>query len=188
KPLILFMPKKLLRLAEAASSIEEFTDQQIELVIDDSYVTDRDKVKRVLLCAGKVFYTLDKARREHKIDDVAIIRLEQFYPLPKPELTAALNKYRRVSEVSWVQEEPQNRGGWSYMQPLLRTMLPDVLVSYHGREAAASPATGSAAMHEAEEKELVAMALDLAKNTTAIPPTTHGDTTPAGKSPAASVK
>ena len=187
KPLVLFMPKKLLRLAEASSTIEELTDSQLELVIDDQAVTDKDKVKRVLLCAGKVFYTLDKARRENKVDDVAIVRVEQFYPLPKAELIATLNKYRRVSEVSWVQEEPQNRGGWSFMQPLLRAMLPDVLVSYHGREAAASPATGSAAMHEAEEKELVAQALDLAKTTPAPKATGHGESTPV-KSPAATVK
>ncbi|MGC4031226.1 MAG: hypothetical protein QM754_05700 [Tepidisphaeraceae bacterium] len=161
KPLILFMPKKLLRLPEASSTIEELTDGQLRLVIDDPHVADPTKVKRLLLCAGKVYHTLNKARLENKTEDVAIIRLEQFYPLPKPELVAVLNRYARVSEVCWVQEEPQNRGAWSFIQPYLRAMLPDVLVSYHGREAAASPATGSAAMHEAEEKELIASALEL---------------------------
>ncbi|MDB5324635.1 MAG: sucA [Phycisphaerales bacterium] len=161
KPMVLFMPKKLLRLAEASSNIEELTDGQLRLVIDDPHVTDANKVKRLLLCAGKVYHTLNKARLENKVEDVAIVRLEQFYPLPKPELVAALNRYSRVSEVSWVQEEPQNRGAWSFIQPHLRAMLPDVLVSYHGREAAASPATGSAAMHEAEERELVGSALEL---------------------------
>ena len=167
KPLILFMPKNLLRRPDASSTIEEFTDMQLRLVIDDQHVADRDKVTRILLCAGKAYHTLNKARLDNKIDDVGIIRLEQFYPLPKAELIAALNKYRRVSEVCWVQEEPQNRGAWSYMQPILRAMLPDVLVSYHGREAAASPATGSAAMHEAEEREFVASALELSKRTPA---------------------
>ena len=161
KPMVLFMPKKLLRLAEASSNIEELTDGQLRLVIDDPHVTDAGKVKRLLLCAGKVYHTLNKARLENKVEDVAIVRLEQFYPLPKPELVAALNRYSRVSEVSWVQEEPQNRGAWTFIQPHLRAMLPDVLVSYHGREAAASPATGSAAMHEAEERELVGSALEL---------------------------
>ncbi len=163
KPLVLFMPKNLLRRADASSSIEELTDHQLELVINDSHVKDRDKVKRLLLCSGKVYYALNKARLENKIDDIAIIRLEQFYPLPEKELIAVLNEYRRVSEVCWVQEEPQNRGAWTFIQPILRTMLPDLLVSYHGREAAASPATGSAAMHETEERELVSSALDLAK-------------------------
>lgn len=163
KPLILFMPKNLLRRPDASSSIEEFTDQQLQLVLDDPQVTDRDKVTRLLLCAGKVYYTLNKARIDHKIDNVAIIRLEQFYPLPKAELTEVLNKYRRISEVCWVQEEPQNRGAWTYMQPILRSMLPDLLVSYHGREASASPATGSTAMHEAEERELIASALELSQ-------------------------
>ncbi|GIW77138.1 MAG: 2-oxoglutarate dehydrogenase subunit E1 [Phycisphaerae bacterium] len=164
KPLILFMPKNLLRRPDASSSIEEFTDQQLQLVLDDPQVTDRDKVTRLLLCAGKVYYTLNKARIDHQINNVAIIRLEQFYPFPKPELTDVLNKYRRVSEVCWVQEEPQNRGAWSYMQPILRSMLPDLLISYHGRESSASPATGSTAMHEAEERELVASALELSQS------------------------
>ena len=174
KPLVLFMPKNLLRRADASSPIEELTDKTMELVIDDAHVTDRDKVKRLLLCSGKVYYTLNKTRNENKIDDTAIIRLEQFYPLPKAELVAVLNKYRRVSEVCWVQEEPQNRGAWTYIQPILRSMLPDLLVSYHGREAAASPATGSAAMHEAEERELVASALDLARRAGAKLPDSVG--------------
>jgi 2-oxoglutarate dehydrogenase E1 component len=167
KPLILFMPKNLLRRPDAASAIEEFTDGQLQLVLDDPIVKETAKVKRLLLCAGKVYHTLNKARVENKVDDVAIVRLEQFYPLPTSELVATLNKYSRVSEVCWVQEEPQNRGAWSYMQPILRSMLPDLLVSYHGREAAASPATGSGAMHEAEERELVASALDLSKRAAA---------------------
>ena len=178
KPLILFMPKKLLRLADASSTIEELTDQQLRLVIDDPHVTSPDKVKRLLLCAGKVYHTLNKARLDGQVDDVAIVRLEQFYPLPKPELVAVLNKYRRVSEVSWVQEEPQNRGAWTFVQPYLRAMLPDVLVSYHGREAAASPATGSAAMHEAEERELISSALELPAKTPAAVAT---PATPAAK-------
>jgi 2-oxoglutarate dehydrogenase E1 component len=73
-----------------------------------------------------------------------------------------------VSEVSWVQEEPQNRGAWGFIQPHLRAMLPDVLVSFHGREAAASPATGSAAMHEAEERELIGSALELPPKAAAV--------------------
>ncbi len=168
KPLILFMPKNLLRRADASCTIEALTDQQLKLVIDDQAAIDKDKVKRLLLCSGKVYYTLAKAKADHKVDDVAIIRLEQFYPLPKEELVAVLNKYHRVSEVCWVQEEPQNRGAWTYIQPILRGMLPDLLVSYHGREAAASPATGSLKMHEAEEAELVHTALDLAKRAAAV--------------------
>ncbi|HEX8341743.1 MAG TPA: 2-oxoglutarate dehydrogenase E1 component [Tepidisphaeraceae bacterium] len=170
KPLILFMPKNLLRRPDAASAIEEFTDAQLQLVLDDAQVKDTGRVKRLLLCAGKVYHTLNKARIENKVDDVAIVRLEQFYPLPKSELVATLNKYSRVSEVCWVQEEPQNRGAWTYMQPILRSMLPDLLVSFHGREAAASPATGSGVMHETEERELVSSALDLAKREVATSP------------------
>ncbi|MBC7782624.1 MAG: hypothetical protein H7144_02200, partial [Burkholderiales bacterium] len=186
KPLVIFMPKNLLRRADAGSKIEEFTDQELSLVIDDSHVVDRDKVKRLLLCAGKAYYTLNKARLDHKIDDVAIVRLEEFYPFPKADLVQVLNKYRRVSEVCWVQEEPQNRGAWTFIQPILRSMLPDILVSYHGREAAASPATGSMAMHEAEEHELVASALDLARRQNGASPANSPAASPVAASAASS--
>ena len=162
KPLVLFMPKSLLRKPEASSRIEAFTDESLQLVIDDAAVQEgkgRERVKRVLLCAGKVYYALDAARQKNKQRDVAIVRVEQFYPFPEAEIAAAIGRYNRSAEVVWVQEEPKNRGAWSFLQPRLREMLPDQLLTYVGRPAAASPSTGNAAAHEREERELVADAL-----------------------------
>jgi 2-oxoglutarate dehydrogenase E1 component len=162
KPLVLMMPKSLLRAEAAASRIEEFTDSGYQLVIDDPTSPDRARVRRLLLCAGKVFYTLAAARQKEHIDDVAIVRVEQLYPFPRKELQAILARYNHAHEIAWVQEEPQNRGAWSFMQQHLSSMLSETAVlNYHGREAAASPATGSFKMHQIEEQELVTHALDL---------------------------
>ena len=160
KPLVLFMPKSLLRKPEASSRIEAFADGQLQLVIDDETAgRDREKVRRILLCAGKVYYALEAARQKAGQKDVAIVRVEQFYPFPEAEVAAAIGRYNRAAEVVWVQEEPKNRGAWSFLQPRLREMLPDQLVTYVGRPAAASPSTGNAAAHEREERELVSDAL-----------------------------
>jgi 2-oxoglutarate dehydrogenase E1 component len=164
KPLVLMMPKALLRKEGAMSDIAEFTDGTFQTVIDDPAMVnaDRDKVRRVLLCTGKVYYTLRDARTAAERDgDVAIVRVEQLYPFPEKELLATLGKYPRKQEVCWVQEEPQNRGAWTFMQPRLRALLPDLLVNYIGREAAASPATGSMKEHIQEEREIVAVALEV---------------------------
>ncbi len=160
KPLILMMPKKLLRYAPAASRVEEFTDRQLQLVLDDPSVNKPEGVKRLCLCAGKVYYTLKAAIEKDNVQDVAVVRVEQLYPFPKCELQDVLDRYARVADVCWVQEEPRNRGAWSYMEPRLRELMPDRLISYVGRDAAASPATGSPKAHELEEQGLVKDALD----------------------------
>jgi 2-oxoglutarate dehydrogenase E1 component len=163
KPLVLMMPKSLLRFEPSTSRIEELIDQGLQLVIDDPQSPERDSVKRLLFCTGKVYYTLAAAREKNGVKDTAIVRVEQLYPFPKKELQQVLAKYRKAHEIGWVQEEPQNRGAWTYMEPRLRELLPDAAVlTYHGREAAASPATGSNKMHQIEEQELIAHALELA--------------------------
>jgi 2-oxoglutarate dehydrogenase E1 component len=164
KPLVLMMPKGLLKKDGALSDLPEFTEGSFQNVIDDPALAtaDRDKVRRVLVCTGKVYFMLRDALRAAERDgDIAIVRVEQLYPFPENELRDVLAKYPRKEDVCWVQEEPQNRGAWSFMQPRLRTMLPDTLVNYIGRDAAASPATGSQKQHLQEERELVATALDL---------------------------
>ena len=166
KPLVLMMPKKLLRLRETFSTVRDLTEGSAQIVIDDPTMTDpknAEKVQRVLLCSGKVFYTLDAARKASKIDNVAIIRLEQLYPFPKKALEAALGRYRRRGEVSWVQEESANRGAWRYIDPLLRDLLPDNLIKYFGRDASASPAAGSQKLSDMEEAQFVSDALELQK-------------------------
>jgi len=153
-----------LRKDGAMSDIAEFTEGTFQTLIDDPATAnaDRDKVRRVLVCTGKVYYTLRDARTAAERDgDVAIVRIEQLYPFPAKELQAVLAKYPRKQEVCWVQEEPQNRGAWTFIEPRLRAMLPDTIVCYVGREAAASPATGSLKEHVQEEREFVAAALDV---------------------------
>ncbi len=159
KPLIQFTPKSLLRKAEAASELSDLTNGSLQLVIEDPARPKADRVRRVMLCAGKVFYTLDAARKEQERDDVAIVRVEQLYPFPEHELKDAVERYGKAGEVVWVQEEPQNRGAWSFVQPRLRELFADRLVGYVGRDASASPAAGSKKMHEVEEEELIADAL-----------------------------
>ena len=162
KPLICFMPKSLLRSEVAASKLEEFTRGTFQLVIDDPTIISREQVKRVLLCSGKVYYTLNTAREKHNIRDVAIVRVEQLYPYPQKELQGIFSKYHRAAEIGWVQEEPKNRGGWTFMHERLRQILADgKVLTYYGREDAASPATGSLRLHNREEQELVAAALEL---------------------------
>jgi 2-oxoglutarate dehydrogenase E1 component len=175
KPLVMMMPKSLLRHAPSFSQISEFTEGTgMQLVIDDpisSLAANREKVRRVLFCTGKVYYTLSAEREKEKISDVAIVRVEQLYPYPKKEIQAALGRYRLAREVVWVQEEPRNRGAWHFMEDRLRELLPDPLVlSYVGREEAASPATGSNDMHKKEEQELVVHALDIKPKTPPEPP------------------
>ena len=158
KPLIQFTPKSLLRKAEAASELRELTEGSLQLVIDDPAGPTADRVRRVLLCSGKVFYTLDAARKEQERDDVAIVRVEQLYPFPEHELADIVGGYAKAGEVFWVQEEPQNRGPWSFVQPRLRELFADRIVGYVGRDASASPAAGSKKMSDLEEEELVASA------------------------------
>ena len=169
KPLVLMMPKSLLR--QPVTKLQELTEGAMQLVIDDPTVSDRDKARRLLLCTGKVYYALNAAREKENVADVAIVRVEQLYPFPKKEIAAALAKYRNAGEVTWVQEEPRNRGAWSFMEPRLRELLPEAsTLNYVGRDEAASPASGSLKTSEREEKELVAQALDLALVKPPAPP------------------
>ena len=163
KPLVLFQPKSILRDPLKSSGIEELTEGTFQTVIDDTTApVDRDAVKRVLLCSGKTYWMLEDARRQHGVNDVALVRVEQYYPFPQKELAGIFAKYRRAEEICWVQEEVRNRGAWSFLQPRLLAMIPDnAVLTYHGREEAASPATGSMAMHKQEELDLVNAALEI---------------------------
>jgi 2-oxoglutarate dehydrogenase E1 component len=178
KPLILMMPKAHLRTSPTVlgSTIDELIgDSQFQNVIDDPSNPPAAAVKRVIFCSGKVYFSLTQARdtefnaehksvpRQSKITDVAIVRVEQPYPFPAREISNVLAKYRNARQVLWVQEEPKNRGCWTFMQPRLTELLPQgSTLTYCGREEAASPATGSHKMHEIEEEELLGHALDLA--------------------------
>jgi len=158
KPLIVMTPKSLLR--AKLSTLADLADGRFHEVIDDAVAPDR--VKRVVLCSGKVYHDL-LARREksNKDREVAILRLEQFYPWPAEALKAALGRYRAAREWVWCQEESQNMGGWMFVAPRLRELIGQDF-QYVGRDASASPATGSHTVHDREQKELVEAAIGAA--------------------------
>ena len=160
KPLVVMSPKSLLRHPRATSSIDDLVKGSFREVLYDHAGFDRGPVKRLVLCAGKVFYDLLAHREEHNTDHVSLVRLEQLYPFPREELGDVLKQYPGLTEVAWVQEEPQNMGGWDFAEPRLRKLLPAGMeVRYIGRKSAASPAVGSHHAHDQEQRDLVARAL-----------------------------
>jgi 2-oxoglutarate dehydrogenase E1 component len=162
KPLIVMSPKSLLRHKDAASSLEELANGEFKRVIGEVDDLDAKKVKRIILCSGKVYYDLVNARREKKINDIAIIRLEQLYPFPKESLEKEMAKYPKATEVVWAQEEPRNQGAWYWIASRhhLDTQLGSkqklLLVS---RPASSSPAVGYLAKHNEQTKALIESAL-----------------------------
>ena len=156
KPLILMSPKSLLRHKLAVSATREFTSGTFAAVLGEAEDIDPQKTRRLLLCSGKVYYDLLLARRERDIDDIAIIRIEQLYPFPAAAIAAELARYPSAHEIVWVQEEPWNMGAWHDMYRRLRRIVAsDTVLAYAGRPAAASPATGSYKVHQAEEADLI---------------------------------
>jgi 2-oxoglutarate dehydrogenase complex dehydrogenase (E1) component-like enzyme len=156
RPLIAFTPKSLLRLKAAVSGLDEFTNGTFQTVIGDT-AADPATVRRVLLCSGKVYYDLAAARAEQNRTDVAIVRVEQLYPLPADEIRAELDRFPGADLV-WVQEEPANQGAWPFMALNLPEHLGGRALSRASRRASASPAVGSHAVHEAQQREVVAAA------------------------------
>jgi 2-oxoglutarate dehydrogenase E1 component len=158
KPLVIFTPKSLLRHKEAVSTTEDLVSGRFQRVIPDPHV-DPAKVKRVLLCTGKVYYDLLDARRKRSREDVAIVRLEQLYPF-NDELSRVLSGYADGTRLVWVQEEPRNAGPWYFMNANLTNIIGQRLpLSVVSRPAAASPATGSKASHDLEQARLLDEAL-----------------------------
>jgi 2-oxoglutarate dehydrogenase E1 component len=155
RPLIAFTPKSLLRLKAAVSDLDEFTTGAFQPVLGDQTV-DPGQVRRVLLCSGKVYYDLLAGREERDRNDVAIVRVEQLYPLPNKEITAELARYPESAELVWVQEEPANSGPWTFMAINLPAHLSGRALLRVSRKASASPAVGSLSVHEAQQREVVA--------------------------------
>jgi 2-oxoglutarate dehydrogenase E1 component len=159
KPLIVMSPKFLLRHPAASSTLEDLESGTFRAALDDpraeSGALDPERARRLLVCSGKVYYTLDETREEHAFDDVAIVRLEQLHPFPFEELGALLGRYA-TEDVVWVQEEPWNQGAWLYVQDRIRRILREgAAVRYVGRHESASTATGSFRVHGEEEAEFV---------------------------------
>jgi 2-oxoglutarate decarboxylase len=163
RPLVVFTPKSLLRAKAAVSSVEDFTDQGFRPVLPDpgsgGKALDEGAVRRVLLCSGKVAYDLLAHRESAGATDTAIVRVEQLYPLPTEQIRAALERYPNATDVVWVQEEPANMGAWQFMAVNLPEHLPQGRTFRRvSRRASASPAVGSAKVHDVEQRQLVAEA------------------------------
>jgi 2-oxoglutarate dehydrogenase E1 component len=159
-PLIIMTPKSLLRHRLAISGIEDLTEGQFATVIPEIDDMDDDKIRRIILCSGKVYYDLLEKRRQDERDDVIIIRLEQLYPFPELVLNKELRRYRNAIDLVWCQEEPKNQGAWYSSQHHIRTLLPDgIELHYAGRPFSAAPAVGHMSLHIKQLHELIDAAL-----------------------------
>ncbi len=165
KPLIVFTPKSLLRNKDAGSPLEDFAKGKFHTIIGEvDGSIDAKKVKRMLVCSGKVYYDLVHQRKERGRDDVVIVRAEQVYPFPHKALGAEFKKYPNLAEVVWVQDEPQNQGYWFQVQHYLQEHLTDGMkLGYAGRPASASPAAGYYERFLARQKELLEAAFSKLK-------------------------
>jgi 2-oxoglutarate dehydrogenase E1 component len=160
KPLIVMTPKSLLRHKLAVSTLDELADGSFQLVIGEHRKLAAKKVKRVVLCSGKVYYDLLERSEKDKQTDVAIIRVEQLYPFPREEVRAELAKYAAAQEVVWCQEEPRNQGAWYQIRHHLQACVgSERSLSYAGRMSSPAPATGHHKTHVTEQTALVEQAL-----------------------------
>jgi len=150
KPLIVFTPKKLLRYPACVSSITAFTNGGLKEVIDDDSAKAA-AVKKVVFCSGKIYYDLTEKKEKEKITTIAIVRIEQLYPLPLVQLKEIIAKYNKAKEWFWVQEEPENMGAWSFILRCFR----EVPLKFIGRGESASPATGFHKVHETQQESII---------------------------------
>ncbi|CAI8249996.1 MAG: 2-oxoglutarate dehydrogenase E1 component [Cryomorphaceae bacterium] len=148
KPLLVFTPKSLLRHPKCVSSISDLADGKFEGIIDDTIATK--SVDKLVLCSGKIYYELLERREQEKSENIALVRVEQLFPLDKEKIIEVIEKYK-AKEIVWVQEEPQNMGAWTFIMSELRTVNIDVI----SREASAATATGSSKTSSAEQNELI---------------------------------
>jgi 2-oxoglutarate dehydrogenase E1 component len=164
RPLIVITPKSLLRLPAAASTLDDLTSGGFQPLIDDREIKAPGAVERLVLCSGKLYYDLIEARKKSGEERIVILRLEQFYPFPLTKLRETIANYPKARQLVWAQEEPQNMGGWTFVEPRLEALLPACdRPIYVGRSASASPATGSYSIHQLEQNELISKALTLSK-------------------------
>ncbi len=162
KPLIIMSPKSLLRHPLAVCSVEELANGKFMPFIKDDSIKDSKAVDRVVICSGKVYYDLYKERDERGLENVALARLEQFYPFPDKDISSYFDELSDVKDIVWCQEEPQNMGAWNYVAPRLMEILNDgQKLTYAGRQASASPAAGQKKIHEVEQKNLIDKALNI---------------------------
>ncbi|MGI9025314.1 MAG: 2-oxoglutarate dehydrogenase E1 component, partial [Burkholderiaceae bacterium] len=162
KPLVILTPKSLLRHKEAVSELHDLARGGFQTVIPETADLEAKKIKRVIVCSGKVYYELRTARGER--EDTAILRLEQLYPFPHKAFSTELKKYSNATEIVWCQDEPQNQGAWFQIQHnLLENLEENQKLSYAGRPASASPAVGYYAKHNEQQKALIQSAFGRAR-------------------------
>ena len=161
KPLIIMTPKSLLRHPQCVSTIKDFTEGAFTEVLDDTFISDKASVERVVFCTGKIFYELDKARRELEDDQkVAIVRIEQLYPFPEDRAGEVLKAYKNATEVLWTQEEPSNMGAWTSIRHRIKQISTrDRTFRYSGRTSAGTTAEGSVKSHQIEQQRIIEDAL-----------------------------
>ena len=161
RPMVVFTPKGLLRLPRATSTLEELTSGSFQFVLDDPQAEGRkDKVERLVLCTGKIYYDIDAAPKREEIENVGIARVELLYPFAKEQIQELIGAYPNLKEIVWVQEEPRNMGAWSVMQRRMPELLPEgVELGYVGRPPRASPGEGYAVAHTKEQERIVLTAL-----------------------------
>jgi len=170
KPLIVMTPKSMLRLPRSTSTYDDLSARGFQLMIPDSTAKDPKKAKRVIVCAGKVYFDLVEEAEKRGLEDVAIVRVEQLYPFPREALAAELARFGAAKDVVWCQEEPQNQGAWYQIQHHLRFCLaPKQKLHYAGRPRSPAPACGHFNTHVAEQAALVEQAL-AARLNGALPP------------------
>lgn len=156
KPLVIMTPKSLLRNKDAVSPLSDLANGHFQTVIGEHEELNAAKVKRVIMCSGKVYYDLVASRKERGIGDAAVIRLEQLYPFPHKAVAAELKKYPNATEIVWCQDEPQNQGAWFFVQHyIMENMTEGQKLGYAGRPASASPAVGYYAKHNEQQKALL---------------------------------
>jgi 2-oxoglutarate dehydrogenase E1 component len=162
KPLIVMTPKSLLRHKMSVSPLCTLSKGSFQLIIKDRATIDKDKVRRVVFCSGKVYYDLNEARQVHDADAVAIVRIEQLYPFPIDLYAEVIASYANADEIVWCQEEPQNQGAWYQIRHRLQEgMRESQHLYYAGRPGAAAPASGIFKLHLQQQQALVEAALDL---------------------------
>jgi 2-oxoglutarate dehydrogenase E1 component len=162
KPLIIMSPKSLLRHPQAVCNVEELATGSFHPFLGDSDVDDPKSIDRIVICSGKVYYDLYKEREENELKNVAITRLEQFYPFPDKDISLYLKEMKHVKEIIWCQEEPKNMGAWTFVSPRFQELLQkNQKLTYAGRLAAASPAAGQKKVHDAEQSKLITHALGI---------------------------
>ena len=156
KPLVIMTPKSLLRHPAAISTLDELAGGSFQTVLDDPNGTKNPKT--ILFCSGKIYYELAARRKDLESSDVGIVRIEQFYPFPQDQLNTVVKKYSRSKKWCWVQEEPENMGGWQFIKPRLESITKRTL-TYIGRKPASSPATGFPAIFKQEQNRIIEIAV-----------------------------